>query len=172
LALAVPLSRFTSRVGGGSAFFVRHHYTLMKTFIKKLLAMPRLLGLTIVLCFVFGLFMPFSVCSPSSSFTIFDQRLTGRDLWSYGYAPFLLLMALAFLVAAVGLFRGWGWSRWIIVLLYSSMIPFIFIFGRQHPDEMGGMIVQTVIMGGIWAGFWYWYLFRREKVRIYFHHDA
>ena len=30
MALAVPLSRFTSRVGGGSAFFVRHHYTLMK----------------------------------------------------------------------------------------------------------------------------------------------
>ena len=26
LALAVPLSRFTSRVGGGSAFFVRPHY--------------------------------------------------------------------------------------------------------------------------------------------------
>ena len=25
----VPLSRFTSRVGGGSAFFVRQHYTLM-----------------------------------------------------------------------------------------------------------------------------------------------
>jgi hypothetical protein len=30
LALAVPLSRFTSRVGGGSAFFVRPHYTIMK----------------------------------------------------------------------------------------------------------------------------------------------
>jgi hypothetical protein len=26
LALAVPLSRFTSRVGGGSAFFVRPHH--------------------------------------------------------------------------------------------------------------------------------------------------
>ncbi len=26
MALAVPLSRFTSRVGGGSAFFVRRHY--------------------------------------------------------------------------------------------------------------------------------------------------
>jgi hypothetical protein len=25
LALVVPLSRFTSQVGGGSAFFVRHH---------------------------------------------------------------------------------------------------------------------------------------------------
>ena len=30
MALAVPLSRFTSRVGGGSAFFVRH---LMRTII-------------------------------------------------------------------------------------------------------------------------------------------
>jgi hypothetical protein len=29
LALAVPLSRFTPRVGGGSAFFVRRHYTFM-----------------------------------------------------------------------------------------------------------------------------------------------
>ena len=27
MALSVPLSRFTSRVGGGSAFFVRQHYT-------------------------------------------------------------------------------------------------------------------------------------------------
>ena len=26
MALAVPLSRFTSQVGGGSAFFVRQHY--------------------------------------------------------------------------------------------------------------------------------------------------
>ena len=31
MALAVPLSRFTPLVGGGSAFFVRPHYTLMKT---------------------------------------------------------------------------------------------------------------------------------------------
>ena len=33
MALAVPLSRFTSRVGGGSAFFVRQHYAppFMKT---------------------------------------------------------------------------------------------------------------------------------------------
>ena len=31
MVLAVPLSRFTSQVGGGSAFFVRQHYTLMTT---------------------------------------------------------------------------------------------------------------------------------------------
>ena len=32
MALAVPLSRFTSRVGGGSAFYVRPTYTIMKIF--------------------------------------------------------------------------------------------------------------------------------------------
>jgi hypothetical protein len=37
LALTVPLSRFTSRVGGGSAFFVRRQaHTTMKTFSKTL----------------------------------------------------------------------------------------------------------------------------------------
>ena len=30
MALSVPLSRITSRVGGGSAFFVRHHLHAMK----------------------------------------------------------------------------------------------------------------------------------------------
>jgi hypothetical protein len=30
LALSVPLSRFTPQVGGGSAFFVRHHSHAMK----------------------------------------------------------------------------------------------------------------------------------------------
>ena len=30
MALLVPLSRFASRVGGGSAFFVRHHSRIMK----------------------------------------------------------------------------------------------------------------------------------------------
>jgi hypothetical protein len=30
MALSVPLSRFTSRVGGGSAFFVRHHSRVVK----------------------------------------------------------------------------------------------------------------------------------------------
>ena len=30
MALVVPLSRFTSRVGGGSAFFVRPHYAFVK----------------------------------------------------------------------------------------------------------------------------------------------
>ena len=37
MARSVPLSRFTSRVGGGSAFFVRRHYTFMTSETKQLL---------------------------------------------------------------------------------------------------------------------------------------
>jgi hypothetical protein len=49
LALAVPLSRFTSRVGGGSAFYVRHHYTLMKKIIVTGLAIGLLSVTTLLL---------------------------------------------------------------------------------------------------------------------------
>src|ERR1017187_4818841 len=38
LALSVPLSRFTSRVGGGSAFYVRCHSRTMKSFDIRVLA--------------------------------------------------------------------------------------------------------------------------------------
>ena len=41
MALAVPLSRFTSRVGGGSAFFVRpQHRTIMRGFIQDIINDP------------------------------------------------------------------------------------------------------------------------------------
>ena len=35
MALAVPLSRFASRVGGGSAFYVRHRYPHMDSAVTK-----------------------------------------------------------------------------------------------------------------------------------------
>lgn len=147
----------------------------MKSFVKKLLALPRLLALMIVLCFFFGFFLPFCVCSSTATFDIADERLSGRELWSYGYAPFFLLMALAYLVAAVGLFQRWRWSRWIIVLFYVFVIPICVIYGRRHPDDTGSVIDQSfqfLVVGGVWAGFWYWYLFRRKQLRVYFGDDS
>ena len=41
MALAVPLSRFTSQVGGGSAFFVRPHYQIMRMDKQKAEALIR-----------------------------------------------------------------------------------------------------------------------------------
>jgi hypothetical protein len=67
LALAVPLSRFTSRVGGGSAFFVRHHYTLMK--IIPLLTLVFLL----------------TACNKTQSDTAIRQKLIGT--WKIDSQP-------------------------------------------------------------------------------------
>ena len=47
MALSVPLSRFTSRVDGGSAFYVRQHYTLMKTLIVTLSCLLLSFGLVV-----------------------------------------------------------------------------------------------------------------------------
>ena len=40
MALLVPLSRFTSRVGGGSAFFVRHFMRLPRAFETRFNILP------------------------------------------------------------------------------------------------------------------------------------
>ena len=49
MALSVPLSRFTPRVGGGSVFFVRHHHT-HDTFMTKAL----LGSLSLLASLIFG----------------------------------------------------------------------------------------------------------------------
>src|SRR5204862_4464315 len=114
----------------------------MKSSLRKLFAMPRLLGVAIVGSLALGLFMPVIVCLPSAAFGAFGETLTHHDLWSYGYAPVLLVVSLALLVAGVGLFRGWGWARWIIVSLYTSQVPLILVHGRRYPDKINGLLVD------------------------------
>ena len=48
MALAVPLSRFTSRVGGGSAFYVRHRQNFMR--ILHYIATAALLAVLVIGC--------------------------------------------------------------------------------------------------------------------------
>ena len=59
MALAVPLSRFTSQVGGGSAFFVRR-LAHMKSFHPKWFIGLLLIALIVcaVSCGMFGMFRP------------------------------------------------------------------------------------------------------------------
>jgi hypothetical protein len=51
-----PLTGFTSRVGGGSAFYVRQHYTLMKNITSRKFMLGLLWTLFGVLAFGFGYF--------------------------------------------------------------------------------------------------------------------
>ena len=51
MALSVPLSRFTSRVGGGSAFFVRRH-TRMKRIVRVLVWLVALAAAILIVLIV------------------------------------------------------------------------------------------------------------------------
>ena len=77
LALAVPLSRFTPRVGGGSAFFVRRLFTVMKIF--------RTLAVALMLVIVSGCTSPeLTPIATSLQIQQAEAVKDGRSLWELG----------------------------------------------------------------------------------------
>lgn len=105
---------------------------------------------------------------PLEKVGIFDETLTVRELWAYGYAPFVVLIGVILLAASIGLLRGRSWSRWIIVFLYPLTIPFAVIYSLRHPESIGTLALQGVVAGSVHAAFCYWYLFCRERVKRLF----
>ena len=113
MALSVPLSRFTPRVGGGSAFFVRHHraYHMNTLFPKKIERLPYLVrwliyvaGLAVISAFLF-------------------------PLWKHGGSLRWLVLIV---VIPVGIFRfpfldiprlrSMGWSPWLALLFVVPLV--------------------------------------------------
>ena len=91
MALAVPLSRFTPRVGGGSAFFVRQHYTLMKT--RKIALSVFVIGLlvTLYLCWAWYRTTRSVLISEGA---MWPQPWPYPDKWLYGWEQRLELANL------------------------------------------------------------------------------
>jgi len=104
LALAVPLSRFTPRVGGGSAFFVRPLHTFMKkkTIIIWLVMIP---VFTITVLEVFDLHPKLAISRYSISWLGIMHMSFGSDnitlssldsprtFKEYACGPFLFIVA-------------------------------------------------------------------------------
>ena len=80
MALSVPLSRFTSRVGGGSAFFVRPQASLvavLKNMKKRttFLIVLTLFLLIAVALFIRGVFTPFTLPAPATWAQIYSGMM-------------------------------------------------------------------------------------------------
>ena len=101
MALSVPLSRFTSRVGGGSAFFVRQH--------------PRTMNIARIIVAVAGILLPYLVRLPRG----LDWAGQYTDTGFLGFAFFSAFNAIA-----------WG-SIIAVSFLYRRIISLIFpaVFG-------------------------------------------
>ena len=129
MALAVPLSRFTSRVGGGSAFFVRQHYAFMSYIADTLLF---LLGIAL---YSSGLLL-----WPIRRWLCRRQKVRGRALWFV----FLIQAAALPVFIFMGTFYssrldvGYGWALlWIeFNVLFTIIGIFAWIRDRRYEREM------------------------------------
>jgi cytochrome b561 len=97
------------------------------------------------------------------TFQINGETLSWGQIRAAGYYPFLVIDALAMMIAGFGIWMRRGWSRWLIVLFYVFASPIEIIYSRSHEQEVHRMLWGGVIIAVAHAGFFYWYLFYKQK---------
>ena len=130
--------------------------------IRDLENMPLILRFVCIASFLTGVVVALATMFPVGGMRINGETLSRAQLWEKGYVPFLLVAGTAMALAGIGIVRRWGWSRWIVVLLYVFTAPIQYIYARQHPNTVMFSAVD-LIPGVTWAVFFYWYLFHKQK---------
>jgi len=96
------------------------------------------------------------------SFRANDEVLSWGQVRAAGYYRFLVISGLAMTIAGIGIWIRRGWSRWLVVLLYAFPIPIAIIYSRSHL-RANGLPWSYGIEAVLWAGFFYWYLFYKQR---------
>lgn len=138
--------------------------TRVNAIIRTLEAMPTILRITCLASFLMGIVILVSTIPRIGRIQINGEALSAAELWSRGYGPFLVICGTAMALAGVGIFRRRGWSRWIVIFLYVIFSPIEIIYLRSHPQPMSDLVwVSNLAPGVIWAAFFHWYLFYKQK---------
>jgi hypothetical protein len=87
--------------------------------------MPLILRLTVLATFCTGAAVLVVTVFRVATFQIYDETLSGEQFWSEGYGLFFVIIALIMIAAGIGIFKGRGWSRWLV----------LFIGGRRHQAD-------------------------------------
>ena len=135
----------------------------MSDVINRLRYMPTILRTICLASLGLGVMLPISLLFPTNHVQMFDDNLTVGQLWSQGYAPFVVMCSGALLIQGIGLVRGFPWSRWLVVLQYVLFIPLVVVYMIHHDGDHRSLVIQTVVTGVAWAAFFYWYLFQKQK---------
>ena len=135
----------------------------MRRLYEELMAMPVILRLTILASFGTGAALLVTTLFKIGTFQIYDETLTGDQLWSEGYGPFFVIAGLILMSAGLGTFKGRGWARWLVVFLSFAMSPIPLIYSRHHSMQAAHLVWAFVVPGFVWAAFFYWYLFHKQK---------
>ena len=132
LALAVPLSRFTSRVGGGSAFFVRPLMPPLKNMSRK-----AVVAISLLAWFVPSLFLLFQLAKNG---TTGIQRMF--------YLPMMYGFTLAMWFRAL---LQQHWFYWAFTVIVSLGLPVMLVVlmlrtSRWRPVVLiGGLILSCAL---------------------------
>jgi hypothetical protein len=97
------------------------------------------------------------------SIRINKESLSWVEVRAAGYYPFLVISGLAMAVAGVGIWTRRGWSRWLVVLLYLFPAPIEILYWRSHSQSEFQFPWGYCINAAVWAGFFCWYLFYKQK---------
>lgn len=135
----------------------------MRRLYDELTAMPLILRLTVVAIFGTGAALLVAAVFRVGTFQIYDETLSGAQLWSEGYGSFFVIAGLIMVSAGVGTFKGRGWSRWLVVFLSLAMSPIPLIYSRHHSPQTAQLAWTFIVPAFIWAVFFYWYLFHKQK---------
>jgi hypothetical protein len=135
----------------------------MRKVVLALTAMPLILRLTVLATVCTGAALLVVTAFRIGSFRIYDERLSGQELWSEGYGPFFLIIALLMLTAGLGMLKGRRWSRWLLLFLYVPCSPVLLIYSRHRSREDAHLTWGFAISALLWAAFYYWYLFHKQK---------
>jgi hypothetical protein len=125
--------------------------------------MPLLLRLTCLASLGAGLGMLVISLFQIGSFRIIDETLSWEQARAAGYHPSVVISGVAMTIAGIGIWIRRGWSRWLVVLLYVIASPIEIIYCRSHPQGVSGMPWGYGITAAVWAGFFYWYLYYKQK---------
>jgi len=144
LAHSVPLSRFTSQVGGGSAFYVRQHSAMNA---------PSSIPLAKRILVSFGI----SWLAAVSLGIIYGVRVVGRisiaDLWIMGVIPIATIISsviAVFLTPLIAwILRSYAVIKWIAVLWLLMVLWVLAIIGlsQNGPLALDSAVLLTV--GGL-----------------------
>jgi hypothetical protein len=99
--------------------------------------------------------------------TFFEARAAANGaigrLDSMPWVLCVTCMRTGVVVAGIGIWMRRGWSRWLVVLFGALQAPIEIIYWRSHPLGGSGSPWRYCISAAVWAGFFYWYLFHKQK---------
>lgn len=131
--------------------------------IGRLDSMPWVLRITCLASLGVGVVLLVLNVFQVGSIGINNETLSWVEVRAAGYYPFLAIFGLAMSVAGIGVWMRRGWSRWLVVLFGAFQAPIEIIYWRGHSLGGSGSPWRYGISAAVWAGFFYWYLFHKQR---------